>query len=282
MSRAFKLIVSSGIAGCAVYAVSQNRQQKFTFPRIQTPVNAATISTAQHLKWDSNWDKREPLKLIPPSKLNEIKENSEEYMELLKEYTPTATRRLIFIRHGQYHTEYKDDEYRKLTTLGQEQAVYTGIRLREIGIDFDRFVESSMTRAIETSELIRMQLNQEDVERTDLLREGSPISPEPPFRYWRSEVSVHTDQPRIEAGFRKYVHRANISQKNDSHEVVVCHANVIRYIVCRALQLPPEAWLRMSLKHGSMTCLTIFPDGHVTLQCLGEAGHIPQDKLSIE
>lgn len=28
------------------------------------------------------------------------------------------------------------------------------------------------------------------------------------------------------------------------YELVVCHMNVIRYFVCRALQLPPEAWLR--------------------------------------
>ena len=38
---------------------------------------------------------------------------------------------------------------------------------------------------------------------------------------------------RIEAGFRKYFHRADPDQKEDSVEVIVCHANVIRYFVCR-------------------------------------------------
>uniref|UniRef100_H2YDT0 Serine/threonine-protein phosphatase PGAM5, mitochondrial n=1 Tax=Ciona savignyi TaxID=51511 RepID=H2YDT0_CIOSA len=277
MSRVFKLIVSSGAAGCVVYATAHFKS--INFPRSQTTAIAATVTPCP--TWDSNWDKRDPVMLIPPSKLNgDVK--SQEYKDLIKQHTATAKRRLIFIRHGQYNIQNKDDKLRTLTTLGQEQAVYTGIRLRELGIDFDRFIESSMTRAIETSDLIRQQLKQNDVERTDLLREGSPISPEPPFRHWRSEVSTYTDHPRIEAAFRKFVHRADVTQTKDSNEVIVCHANVIRYIVCRALQIPPEAWLRISLKHGSLTCLTIFPDGHVTLTSLGEAGHIPVDKMSVE
>ena len=35
---------------------------------------------------------------------------------------------------------------------------------------------------------------------------------------------------------RKYFKRADVSQKKDSYEVIVCHANVIRYFVCRAIQ----------------------------------------------
>ena len=41
------------------------------------------------------------------------------------------------------------------------------------------------------------------------------------------------DGSRIEAAFRKYIHRADVKQANDSHELIVCHANVIRYFVCR-------------------------------------------------
>lgn len=41
------------------------------------------------------------------------------------------------------------------------------------------------------------------------------------------------DGARIEAAFRKYFHRAGPEQKDDSVEILVCHANVIRYSVCR-------------------------------------------------
>lgn len=43
----------------------------------------------------------------------------------------------------------------------------------------------------------------------------------------------HEDGARIEAAFRRYIHRADPKQKEDSFEIIVCHANVIRYFVCR-------------------------------------------------
>jgi hypothetical protein len=53
------------------------------------------------------------------------------------------------------------------------------------------------------------------------------------------------------------------------------------HFVPRALQFPPEAWLRMSPRHGSITWLTIRPSGRVVLQSLGDSGHMPPDKLSV-
>ena len=43
------------------------------------------------------------------------------------------------------------------------------------------------------------------------------------------------DGARIEAAFRKYFHRADPEQKADSVEIIICHANVIRYFVCRSV-----------------------------------------------
>ena len=53
-----------------------------------------------------------------------------------------------------------------------------------------------------------------------------------------------------------------------------------RLVVCRALQLPPEAWLRMSLPHASITQLDIKSDGSVSLRCLGDAGHLPAELIT--
>jgi len=49
----------------------------------------------------------------------------------------------------------------------------------------------------------------------------------------------YTDGARIEAAFRKYFHRAEPEQTNDSYEIMVCHANVIRYFVCRLVISEP-------------------------------------------
>lgn len=48
----------------------------------------------------------------------------------------------------------------------------------------------------------------------------------------------------------------------------------------RALQFPPEGWLRMGLNNGSITWLTIRPSGRVALRALGDAGFMPPDKLT--
>jgi broad specificity phosphatase PhoE len=58
------------------------------------------------------------------------------------------------------------------------------------------------------------------------------------------------------------------------YEIVVCHMNVIRFFVLRALQLPPECWLRMGGFNGSITHLRIVTDGRVCLDAFGDAGHL--------
>lgn len=265
-----------------------------------------TTNFTPSVKWDWNWDRREAESLVKPLKrhpdynnnnsndnnnnnnsnyTNDVNNNSiivEAREEKLEKARPTATRHLIFIRHGQYNLNASSDSERYLTKLGRDQAALTGERLKELGLPYSRFVYSTMTRATETANIMKEKMGDVgEVEYCDLLREGAPIPPEPPLGSWKPEkYKFYTDGARIEAAFRKYVHRASPSQEKDSYEVFVCHANVIRYFVCRALQLPPEAWLRISLHNGSMTHLVVRPDGRVALWHLGECGYMPPDKLS--
>ena len=100
---------------------------------------------------------------------------------------------------------------------------------------------------------------------------------------------------RIEAGFRRYIHRADIPKESKPGEtppvgsapsaaatvdILVCHGNVIRYFVCRALQLPPEAWLRREVYNGSISHLYVRPSGRVGIQAMNDAGYMPRDKLT--
>ena len=50
-------------------------------------------------------------------------------------------------------------------------------------------------------------------------------------------LQVFQDGARIEAAFRKYIHRADPDQLEDSYEIIVCHANVIRYFICRSVNM---------------------------------------------
>ena len=108
-----------------------------------------------------------------------------------------------------------------------------------------------------------------------MIREGACYRPDPPISQERwdvSEVDFYRDSGRIEAAFRNYVHRADPKSEQSSTTVLVCHGNVIRYFVCRALQLDPAAWLRYSVANGSVTVLRVSPAGVVSCLTVGDAG----------
>lgn len=50
----------------------------------------------------------------------------------------------------------------------------------------------------------------------------------------------------------------------------------------RALQLPPEAWLRINLHHASISWVRIRPNGRVGLLTMGNSGHLPPELLTLE
>ncbi|KAM3611668.1 uncharacterized protein V6R79_022265 [Siganus canaliculatus] len=227
--------------------------------------------------WDFNWDKRDPSTLTNGKKKETSTEDPSSEQDGAK---PKATRNILLIRHSQYNLSGNSDKERILTPLGREQAELTGKRLAALGLKYDVLIHSSMTRATETANIISKHLPGVELLSCDLLREGAPIEPVPPVTHWKPDAVYHVDGARIEAAFRRYIHRADPKQKEDSYEIIVCHANVIRYFVCRALQFPPEGWLRMGLNNGSITWLTIRPSGRVALRALGDAGFMPPDKLT--
>jgi len=196
------------------------------------------------------------------------------------------------IRHGQYNTSAKADEERYLTEKGRQQAQATGRRLKELQqsgmMPFTTLVNSTMRRAVETADLMFQELST-DLSKSPVvrssdpnLREGLPCFPEPDAGYFFKKRDALEDGSRIDAAFRRYFHRADPKQENDSYDILACHANVIRYFACRALQIPPQAWLRISLAHGSITWIIVRPDGRVILRCLGEVGHLPPELITFQ
>ncbi|KAM6944185.1 serine/threonine-protein phosphatase PGAM5, mitochondrial isoform 4-T4 [Lycodopsis pacificus] len=234
--------------------------------------------------WDFNWDKRDPSALTNGKKKTMTTTTTapatEDPSSEQDNSKPKATRNILLIRHSQYNLSGTIDKERILTPLGREQAEFTGQRLAALGLKYDVMIHSSMARATETANIISKHLSGVELVSCDLLREGAPIEPVPPVTHWKPDAVYHEDGARIEAAFRRYIHRADPKQKEDSYEIIVCHANVIRYFVCRALQFPPEGWLRMGLNNGSITWLTIRPSGRVALRTLGDAGFMPPDKLT--
>ncbi|XP_046697708.1 serine/threonine-protein phosphatase PGAM5, mitochondrial isoform X1 [Silurus meridionalis] len=240
-------------------------------------IHAAQPATPS--SWDNNWDKRDPSSISSSSR-RKVSGGDENGVET-ENNKPTATRHIFLIRHSQYNLNGNGDKEKRLTALGREQAELTGQRLASLGLKYNLLIHSSMARATETAQIISTHLPEVNMVSCDLLREGAPIEPVPPVSHWKPEaVQYHEDGARIEAAFRRYIHRAEPSQKEDSYEIIICHANVIRYFVCRALQFPPEGWLRLGLNNGSITWLTVRPSGRVALRALGDSGFMPPDKVT--
>lgn len=85
---------------------------------------------------------------------------------------------------------------------------------------------------------------------------------------WMGQASA-TDQ-----NTKTYQTPVKLPRPNHKFDIIVCHGNVIRYFACRALQIPPEAWLRLSVFNCSITYLMIKPNGYVSCRMIGDIGHL--------
>jgi len=312
MSCSMFRVMRAGLAGSAaiaagVHLLTENPAEQTGFSgrfkllaksgnslsTVSSPVN--DLNMGHGTQWDYNWDKREPSSLLKPLKDSASEEDAQNYQKKLATLKPKASRVIVMVRHGQYNLEGKVDEERYLTDLGRKQAEKTGERLALLYKDYTAtqdengnivkprisLIKSTMTRATQTGDIVHSHFPGVDIRPCDMLREGGPCCPEPPVDFWNPEpFEFFEEGARIEAAFRKYFHRADPSQTETSVDILVCHGNVIRYCVCRALQLDPAAWLRMSVANGSITVFSISPSGRVKITTVGDAGHMPPDMIS--
>lgn len=222
------------------------------------------VSPSSSVGWDDNWDMRSALKT-------------------------KASHFIVLVRHGQYNTAGSQDAQHSLTDLGREQADRTGRRIRALldgkvlpPVKYAYF--STMKRATETAEHVLLHLPADiAVEPCSMIREGAVCRPVPfPTTPWESatEENFEKDGQRVLAAFLQHVHRAAPAEESDYSTVLVCHGNVIRYLVMKSLQLPPEAWLRTAVFNSSVTLLEVRPNGRVSLRFMGDVGHLPPEMVT--
>nr|CAD2167816.1 unnamed protein product [Meloidogyne enterolobii] len=276
----FRILLLLRLAFTCLGAVGGGGSELLELPFDPTHVN--WFEERGKRKWDINWDFRDPRSIVEHE--NELSGMTPQQLkDLIANNTPKATRNIFLIRHGQYKKE-KAKEKKKLTPLGREQAEFLGKRLTmaKNQLKIDKCVFSTLIRARETGEIMAKQMPHLKIGCTldSMLEEGAPYPGNPAHGWNPGPFQLHTDGARIEAAFRKYFHRAKLSQKEDSFELIVCHANVIRYFVCRILQYPPERWIVFNLAHTSITWIEIKPDGHIFIKTVGDFGHLPSGKIT--
>jgi serine/threonine-protein phosphatase PGAM5 len=173
-----------------------------------------------------------------------------------------GTRMLLFLRHGQYDAESRGE----LTPLGREQARLTAKYLEEL--PFDLVWSSTLPRAKETADIVASHLGGTRVRHTGLLREGLYTKIE---GYDVPSSERRDDRARTDAAYAKIVR----TSRTDRRELVVCHGNLIRYLMCRALHTPVSKWLRMTTSHCGLTRLLVRDTGAVRVVSYNETSHLP-------
>lgn len=185
-----------------------------------------------------------------------------------------ATRTIVLVRHGYYLPDATADKKLgpHLAPIGVAQARLAGARLSGLPTRFDALLVSPVQRARDTAAIIGEDFPGRHFEVVDDLAECTP-----PTR--RTEVTAD-EKPADLAACKKQFDRLFARYFKPAigpaqTELMVCHGNVIRNMVVRALGVDSRAWLEMSVGNASITRILVEPDGRFKVISMGDVGHIP-------
>ena len=64
----------------------------------------------------------------------------------------------------------------------------------------------------------------------------------------------------------------------DTYDVLVCHGNVIRWMLMKALGADPKHWANQDAGNAALTIIAVRPDGSTRLVTYSDVGHLPVAK----
>jgi broad specificity phosphatase PhoE len=215
-----------------------------------------------------------------------------------------GVRHIYLVRHAQREPVAGPDAYGPgLTLLGWKQAHLTARRLSTVKIDV--IYTSSLRRAMETARIIALEFENIPIRPSQLLWECIPAIPDYALEWHKKHEHVDPDTIRlpaemkpwvglwgedttikeIEEGFaqaqaawEKYFIPARGKDRND---IIVCHGNLMRYFVMRALQVPAEAWNNTDLYNCCINEIVIKNDGKIMLLSHNDNGHLPDEMKTL-
>jgi serine/threonine-protein phosphatase PGAM5 len=183
-------------------------------------------------------------------------------------------REVVLVRHGHYTADPAIDERvgPGLSALGVAQARLVGARLRSDLVRLDGLHVSPMQRARDTAAAIGGGFRGRVFQTLDDLAECTPPTRRAEVMAGEAPESTAACRAQLERLFATIFDPAQPAGRTDLY---VCHGNVIRYLVTRALGVDTEAWLEMSVGHASITRIRIEPDGRFKVIAVGDVGHLP-------
>ncbi len=186
-----------------------------------------------------------------------------------------AARTLYLIRHGQYNPEHQKEPLgNDLTPTGVIQARHTAERMAAVPLT--AIHTSSLLRAVQTARYITEAHPDLPLQESELLWEITPPLPYLAMKYIKgiSSEEIARDRRQAEKAFERYFRPAG---EQNEFEAVICHGNLIRYFVCRVLQVSPLIWMNFEIYNCSISMVEIDPMGNTILLSYNESGHLPEE-----
>lgn len=190
-----------------------------------------------------------------------------------KEAPKPAAKTIVLVRHGHYVSDANDSSPGPgLSPFGVAQAQLAAARLAAVPGGFDAIIASPMTRAQDTAKVIAAAMPRVPFTTEPRLAECTPASRRKEILEREKPEEMAACAAQLDALFAERFVPASGSPRR---EMLVCHGNVTRYLVTRALGVDTTAWLEMSFGHASITQILVEPDGRFKVIAGGDIGHIP-------
>ena len=209
-----------------------------------------------------------------------------------------SIRHIYVVRHGQRLPGNAEDQLGLgITETGKIQADFTGDRFKNIPVNIIHY--STMRRAAETAKIISQSLPNVRMQGSKLLWECIPYLPEDFVAWykanrgkisddsittpihmapWMSLWAPETPWEVIEKGFQQAMQAWDHffrPTREEKHDVLVCHGNILRYFMVRALKAPLETWINADINNCGISEFSVFLGGEVILVSHNDTGHMP-------
>ena len=184
-------------------------------------------------------------------------------------------RTIVLVRHGQYDDDDRQDPEvgNALTELGRRQARITGERLAATTPKVDLVYASPMTRARETAAIIGEVLGKKPEILRDL-RECTPPTSRQDIMAKERPGALDSCTAQLDRVYARFFRGTTGA---DSTIALVCHGNVTRYLISKALGMDLKQWLTFSVSHASLSKVRIRGDGAIQVVSVGDSGHLPPE-----
>lgn len=187
-------------------------------------------------------------------------------------------RTVILIRHGEYEHEDESVDEGHLDLLGRQQSRLVAARLDAWPVEFDSIQSSTLNRARETAEIIARQFPELSLASHDDIRECTMTTRRVDVMEQLEPGEAEACEATLAGAFARIF--TPPTKDRDEFDIVVCHGNVIRWIVTRVLAVDPDSWLQMSIANCSITVVQVRTDGSMKLISFADSGHIPYEMTS--